>query len=157
MVDLMCDIVHGEDESCIFKIPPKSILEDKLDIMLIDDSKKDAALFEALLHAEAGNMEFSLSKWHNPPEAIRALEHELVSLPQIIVLDLSMPAVNGSMALRKLREISRIQHIPIVTHSSISDYSNKMMVKDMQADVFFAKPLDVKFFKSFIYATIIKV
>lgn len=140
-------------ESCIFNLPTDKLFQENLEIMIIDDSKKDIALFETILK-ESKDLDFSLFKFSKPSEALNALKSNNINLPNLIVLDLNMPAINGFMMLQEIQQLLADKNIPIVIHSSMSDYKNKMKIHNMKADAFFAKPLDVKLFKSFIYGTI---
>lgn len=141
-----------QTESCIFKLPEKQIFEDRLNIMIIDDSKKDLELFEDLIKEET-KIEFSLYKYSNPKTALDALPGIIDDI-SMIVLDLAMPSINGHMLLDEINKVAGIRSVPVVIHSSSADYESKMKSYHLQADAFFLKPLNTKLFKSFVYATI---
>lgn len=119
-----------------------------LQIMMIDDSKKDIQLFEDLLSAES-HISFHLSKWTNPNDALLALRHKEIK-PDLIVLDLLMPTMNGRMVLKAIKEISDLNQTPVVIHSSMNNYENNVAMSILEAHAFFAKPLNVELFEDFI-------
>lgn len=120
-----------------------------INIMIIDDSKKDIELFEELLSFHKG-LNFTLSKWTNSHEAIIALEYGQVTLPDLIVLDLIMPSMNGKMILKRLKEIAKVKKIPVIIHSSMGNLENVRSAQSLDANAFFAKPLNASVFSSYL-------
>jgi CheY-like chemotaxis protein len=116
--------------------------------MMIDDNKKDMKLFEDLLRFESG-VKFSLSKWTNSHDALAALEARQVS-PDLIVLDLVMPCMNGKMILKYLKNLNHVKDIPVMIYSSMHNYENTMAVGQLEAHAFFAKPLNTELFEEFL-------
>jgi response regulator RpfG family c-di-GMP phosphodiesterase len=138
------------ENSNIFKYADFSMSDNKImNIMIIDDNKKDIDLFEELLSVES-NLKFNLSKYTNSHEAIVLLEHKQISTPDLIVLDLVMPTTNGHMILKRLKEVSSLQSIPVAIHSSMSNYENTLKSHNLEAHAFFSKPLNVEMFEAFI-------
>ena len=123
-------------------------IKKRFNIMIIDDDRKNIALFKELLSLES-DLKFSLSRWTRPHEALVALGSAAIS-PDIIMLDLVMPCVNGKMTLTELKNIASAQSIPVVIHSSMSTPQNIQAVRDLGAHAFFPKPLNAPLFAAFI-------
>lgn len=122
--------------------------ERTFNIMIIDDSKKDIQLFEDLLSAES-HISFHLSKWTNPNDGLLALRNKEIR-PDLIVLDLLMPIMNGRMVLKSIKEMSDLSLTPVVIHSSMNNYENNVAMSILEAHAFFAKPLNVELFEDFL-------
>lgn len=130
----------------IFKEITFSRDKKKLDIFVIDDSKRDTDLLEALL-SEESNLDFHLEIYHHPNEGISALSNNNIN-PDLIMVDLVMPEMNGNIVLINLQKIERIKHIPIIVYSSMNNYENIKNVSRFNQQVigFFSKPLRVSGF-----------
>lgn len=64
----------------------------------------------------------------------------MVFLPQLVLLDISLPYFNGYHWCRELRKYSKV---PIIFISSASDNMNIIMAVNEGADDFIAKPFDI--------------
>lgn len=65
-------------------------------------------------------------------DPIRALEilQQDVMLPDLIFLDLNMPAVSGEDIRKKLRREERLKDIPVILYSSYSKTAVELLFKD---------------------------
>jgi two-component system cell cycle response regulator DivK len=69
-----------------------------------------------------------------------AVETAAVAQPDVILMDLSMPRLDGVGATRQLKQDSRTRHIPIIVWTA---YPHKTIERDAMAagaDLFVAKP-----------------
>ena len=64
--------------------------------------------------------------------------------PALILLDLLMPRVSGFQMLEKLKQKEDLAAIPVVVVSALNDRDTINTLREMGADDFFAKPLDIK-------------
>jgi CheY-like chemotaxis protein len=64
-------------------------------------------------------------------------------LPDIILMDLRMPVMNGSDAIKILRSDPRTAHIPIVVMSAHTDANTRANCERIGANKFFAKPISI--------------
>jgi len=60
--------------------------------------------------------------------------------PGIILLDLNMPRKDGRQALREIKSIRSLQHIPIVIFTTSQDEKDIVFSREMGADSFITKP-----------------
>lgn len=132
----------------VFKEVSLSRGNGKLNIMVIDDSKKDVELLNDLL-LEESDLDFHLEIYHHPNEAISQLSNKSIH-PDLIIVDLVMPGMNGNVVLNNLKEIEHINDIPIIVHSSMNNYENikKASNSNKQVVAFFTKPMRVSGFMS---------
>lgn len=64
--------------------------------------------------------------------------------PDLILLDIMMPGLNGIEVCEKLRQSSETQHIPVIMLSAASHLENRIRSFDLGADDFISKPFDTE-------------
>lgn len=69
------------------------------------------------------------------------------NIPDLILLDILMPDMNGWEVLTELRNNSKWKNIPVIFISAIDDKKNIIISKHISED-FIEKPLDVSIFKN---------
>lgn len=106
-------------------------------ILVIDDSATNNILLSAVL--ESSGFEFEVAK--NVLEAFRFLESESFDL---VLLDLLMPELNGFDFLKSVRAEEQTKNLPIIVISAATDIENKKKAKDLGADCFLDKPIDIE-------------
>ncbi len=124
----------------------------KLNIVIIDDNIKDIRLTKELLEVES-NIKFMVLSYTNPHEALIDLESNS-TLPDIIILDLVMPSIDGRMVLKRIKEITKIKNTPVIIHSSMNKYESIIKISKLEAHAFFRKPLNIEAFENFILGTL---
>jgi CheY-like chemotaxis protein len=65
-------------------------------------------------------------------------------LPDIILMDVRMPVMDGPEAIRVLRSKPNTADIPIFVLSAYTDTKTRDLCKQVGADRFFAKPFDIE-------------
>ncbi|HVB44259.1 MAG TPA: response regulator transcription factor [Streptosporangiaceae bacterium] len=102
-------------------------------LLLVED---DAAIRGALIRAltERGHAVSST------PTAMEALQLVVGSPPDLVILDLGLPDLDGYEALRMLRAISRV---PVVVATARDDEADIVRVLDAGADDYLVKPFGV--------------
>ncbi len=110
-------------------------LNDSL-IMMVDDEPIMIDLIQFFLE-DAGYQNFL-----GQSDSVCAVELVQTRKPDILLLDLVMPDVNGFEVLESLRSIESTQHLPIVVLTSSSDAETKLKALELGATDFLAKPVD---------------
>lgn len=121
--------------------------KDMFNLCIIDDSRDDVNLFIDILETES-DLKYKFHQYFNPYEAIQDLNNGLN--PDVVVLDLVMPSINGMMILNKMREKEKTKDIPIVIHSSMHVYESILKVNKLGAHAFFEKPIDAITFQEYL-------
>ena len=62
--------------------------------------------------------------------------------PDVVLLDVMMPQVNGIEILRAIRSAPRLRHIPVLILTASTDAETKLKALDAGATDFLAKPVD---------------
>ncbi|MCK5542355.1 MAG: response regulator [Desulfobacterales bacterium] len=72
----------------------------------------------------------------------QALEKALAEKPDLVVLDVIMPHMDGFQACRKMKKSPELKHIPIILLTSKNQKSDKFWGEKQGADVYLTKPCE---------------
>lgn len=104
-------------------------------ILVVDDVPANVKLLEAKLSAEY----YDVVTARNGFEAIeKAKEHK----PDLILLDVMMPGMDGFEACRRMKQDTSISHIPVVMVTALSEVSDRVNGLEAGADDFITKPIN---------------
>lgn len=80
---------------------------------------------------------------HFAEDGLAAYEQALALQPDLILLDVMMPGMNGFEVCRKLRDTLETEDIPVVMVTGLNDHESRIMGIEAGADDFLTKPIDV--------------
>ena len=103
-------------------------------ILLIDDDHELTSLLEEFL----GRFKYKVEIFHNPLSALAFLKK---NTPDIILLDIMLPEMDGLNVLRSIREHSEI---PVMMLTAKGDVADKIVGLELGADDYLAKPFEPK-------------
>ena len=72
-----------------------------------------------------------------------ALQTEQAELPELVILDLMLPGIDGLELLRRMREVRRFADIPVVLATAKGAEYDKIKGLDLGADYYLVKPFGV--------------
>ena len=102
-------------------------------ILMVDDFQDNREMYAAYLRHAGFVVEEAVT-------GTEALDRAFATTPDLIVMDLSLPGMDGWEATRRLKADARTKHIPIVV---VSGHALEGSVKSAQAagcDAFLRKP-----------------
>jgi len=109
-------------------------------ILLVDDDELDVISFERTL--KKLNLEYELYVAHNGKEAFTLLNDSKLSLePDVIILDLNMPKMNGIEFLRLLRGEERLKDIKVFIMTTSSEFADRTITEELGISGYIIKPL----------------
>lgn len=114
--------------------PPSKLQAAK--VMLVDDEPINLDVVAAYLD-EAGYT--NVFTTDDSASALTAMRREL---PQVVLLDLRMPDVNGFEILDAARKDPELHHIPIIILTASTDAEHKLKALELGATDFLGKPVD---------------
>lgn len=113
-------------------------------ILLVEDNSDDEEL--ALLAFKKSNLANEVVVARDGEEALEYLlggnGREPEVLPQVVLLDLKLPKVDGLDVLRRVRADSRTHRLPVVILTSSKEDEDLMRGYDLGANSYVRKPVD---------------
>lgn len=104
-------------------------------VMVVDDILPNVKLLEAKLMSEY----YDVITAESGPEALEKLQEEQ---PDIILLDVMMPGMDGFEVCRRIKADPKIAHIPIVMVTALTDKEDRVKGLEAGADDFLSKPIN---------------
>lgn len=104
-------------------------------VLVVDDDPVNIELLEGYL-----SKDYDILKAYNGNEALIIVE---ANPPDIILLDLIMPGINGYEVCRKLKDDPKTNHIPIVIVTSLHETEDRNKAIEAGAEDFITKPFDI--------------
>jgi len=104
-------------------------------ILVVDDVEPNRELLEAHLISEGYQVE-TAGSGH---EALAKVQEKA---PDIILLDIQMPGIDGYQVCKTLKESGNTRLIPIIMITALKDVENKIKAIEVGADDFISKPFN---------------
>ena len=124
-------------------------------ILLVEDNPRDEAL--TLRALKKSNIVNDVNVVRDGVEALDYLfgtethaEREMAALPQLVLLDLKLPKVDGLEVLRRIRADERTKRLPVVVFTSSSEEEDMIKSYELGANSYVRKPVE---FEQFLEAT----
>jgi len=105
-------------------------------VLIIDDSADVHRLLKANLKSE--ELEFISAS-----DGLEGLMAAQQYTPSLIILDLDLPSMDGLSVLKRLKELSKTQQIPVIVLSGQQNPSDKVATFDMGAIDYITKPFEM--------------
>lgn len=107
-------------------------------ILLIDDKKDNLISIKALLNILMKDVNIITSQ-----SGKEGINIAIIKQPDIILLDILMPVMDGFEVCKKLKENKKTASIPIIMLTAVkTDYASKIKGLELGADAFLTKPIN---------------
>ncbi len=109
--------------------------ENEVSVLLVEDTEDNRMMMRRLLELSG----YRVSEAVNGVEAVKAAERET---PNIILMDLSLPIVDGLAATRRIRQLPDLEKVPIIAVSAhdTADFHAEALAAG--CDAYITKPID---------------
>jgi CheY-like chemotaxis protein len=123
-------------------------------ILLVEDNPDDEAL--TLRALRNNNIKNEVHVAHDGVEALEFLfgtgifaGRDIAKIPDVILLDLKLPRMDGLEVLRRVRETDRTRLLPVVVLTTSNEDQDRLRSYDNGANSYVRKPVD---FQEFVAA-----
>lgn len=114
-----------------------------LDVLYIEDIADNASLVQRVLSSQGYNV-----RWAQTAEEGLSMAEE--NPPQLILLDLGLPDIDGQTLVGYLRQVPSLASTPIVALTAWPEETARMMVTAYGCNGYVSKPFDVRQFISMV-------
>jgi putative two-component system response regulator len=104
-------------------------------VLIVDDENFNRELLKVMLEYEG----YLIQTVNGGEEALKSVEQDP---PDLILLDIMMPGLNGNIVAERLKLNPETMYIPIIMVTSIDDHAAKLTALKVGADDFLTKPID---------------
>jgi CheY-like chemotaxis protein len=111
-------------------------------VLVVEDNDMNMQLVEYLLE-EGG---YSIVKATSGEEALAITRDPAASPPDIILMDIHLPGMDGLSVVRQMKTDERTQRVPILALTAHAMRGDKDRFLDAGCDGYISKPIDVKTF-----------
>lgn len=103
-------------------------------VLLVDDHEINLATLEAILEPEGYELR-SVRRGEEVPDSVREFA------PDLVLLDVMMPGMDGYAVCRAIRADARIAAVPVVMVTALNDRDSRLAGIEAGADDFISKPV----------------
>ncbi|MDT8317916.1 MAG: response regulator [bacterium] len=104
-------------------------------ILVVDDNIFNIRLVEAMMEPH-----YELITAQNGLEGIEKAREET---PDLILMDVQMPKLNGIASMKEIRKIDRLKDVPIVAYTAVAMKGDKEKLLQDGFDDYLAKPISI--------------
>lgn len=127
---------------------------DRYNVLLVEDDPGDAGLVRIAMRR--GRQNCDLFHVKNGNEALAFLRHEgehgQTPRPDLVLLDLNLPGLNGHEVLEQVKTDPALCQIPVVILSTSEAERDVSKAYRLGANSYVTKPMDVELFTASIHA-----
>jgi len=114
---------------------PDEVAESSGRILVVDDHEDNVELLRARLEAWGYEVE-------SASDGKEALERVHASPPDLILLDVMMPTVDGNEVARRIKQNPALPFIPIIMQTALDSTDSKVEGLEAGADDYITKPIE---------------
>lgn len=105
-------------------------------VLVVDDEESNRMLLRDPLEAQG----HTVTEAASGQQALDSMSH---NLPDVVLLDLMMPLMDGFEVCRRIKENSRWAHVPVLLVTGATDRKERLMAMQAGANDFLTKPIDL--------------
>jgi CheY-like chemotaxis protein len=104
-------------------------------ILVVDDNESNREILSIFL----GSIGYNVIEARNGLEAVRIATSEC---PDLIIMDISMPVLDGFGAIQLLRQVPLVCDVPVIACTAHDTSTHRLQAKAVGFNEFLAKPID---------------
>lgn len=142
LVKVVGEMLAGKTAETKKPVNVKQPITGKPTVLVVEDNPDNMVTVKAVLADE-----YTVIEATNGSEGVeKAKKH----MPDLILMDISLPEMDGIQAFKAIRSDNRIQHIPVIALTASALNEDRELVLSQGFNAFIAKPIDESIFFSII-------
>jgi len=105
-------------------------------ILIVDDDPEVRALLQDVLEGEGFHVDIAVN-------GRQGLDLILSAAPDLVLLDIEMPVMNGWEVVRLIKGHTLLRHLPVLLLTSLNQTDHKVRGIDLGADDYLTKPFNI--------------
>jgi two-component system alkaline phosphatase synthesis response regulator PhoP len=118
-------------------------------ILIVEDDTEVLELLKTQFEMDGYTVVFA-------QDGLKGLEKARTEMPDVIVLDLNLPLMDGYKVCRRLKSDDKYRTIPVLMLTGLTDKDDKLMGFESNADDYETKPFDPKMISKKVLALLQK-
>ncbi len=102
-------------------------------IAIVEDNPDNLLLFQAMLEGF-----YTVTAYETGPEALQGLQQQP---PDLVLLDISLPEMDGTEVLRRLRQDPTLRHLPVIALTAHAMAGDREAFLAAGFDEYITKPI----------------
>ncbi len=111
------------------------VTERRKQVLIVDDE----SIMVTVLHRHVTNAGYDFDVASNGQEALDKIQHEI---PDLVLLDLMMPGMNGFETCRRVRANEKTKKLPVIIVTALHSDTDSADARACGANEFIVKPVD---------------
>jgi two-component system, cell cycle response regulator DivK len=109
---------------------------DQQTILIIEDNQNNLMVMRDLLHLNG----YKTLEAQDGPEGMRVTQEQQ---PDLVLMDIQLPTMDGYEATRQLKADERTKHIPVIAVTSFALSGEEAKARAAGCDAYLSKPIDI--------------
>lgn len=106
-------------------------------ILIVDDDEKNSTLLSVKMRRDGYDTELAVN-------GLEALEKTAAFRPDLILMDVMMPKMDGYESLRRLKSSEKTRYIPVIMLTGRAEIDDKVMGFEVGAEDYIVKPFSLR-------------
>ena len=107
-------------------------------ILLVEDNPADVYLIEEALRTHG--VQFEMKWLRDGEQALELLTEDGLGAPDLVLLDLNLPRVDGKEVLTRIRQTPHLAAVPVAIMTSSDSPQDRREMADLGASCYIKKP-----------------
>jgi two-component system, cell cycle response regulator DivK len=119
-----------------YSLKKEKIMSEEITVLYVEDNAENRLLVRRILMAEG----ILVEEAESAPQALKKIEQHC---PDLILMDINMPEIDGYMLTSRLRENPKLNKVPIIALTANVMRGDRERTIEAGCDGYIQKPIDV--------------
>ncbi|MBN2789868.1 MAG: response regulator [Candidatus Delongbacteria bacterium] len=112
-----------------------------VNVLLVEDNEGDVVLAREAFRRVSSDI--NIIHIYDGEDVFDYLNSKIITLPDLIILDLNLPGVSGLEILQFIKTTEKIKDIPVVVFTTSNNLNDISKCSELKAESYVIKPIDL--------------